>query len=208
MFCPRHLAGIVAGFLLHWRLLPLELVQPCVLIPALLLALQPRPVGDGVVERDWRLWNLLVAFIAVTFIIGYHWSLVLPMVLETWLLYNSLKTGLGWRDVAIACILTILTDSMTLAAWLVYQDLYGTDQFGYITMLGRIGLQGLVFSLACKSRQQDDDDAAFRTVLTTSVNSATHLGEIVFESTEEQSTNADRNGRTAFHLDSLSESAV
>jgi hypothetical protein len=97
---------------------------------------------------------------------------------------------------------------MTLAAWLVYQDLYGTDQFGYITMLGRIGLQGLVFSLACKSRQQDDDDAAFRTVLTTSVNSATHLGEIVFESTEEQSTNADRNGRTAFHLDSLSESAV
>lgn len=34
-----HLAGIVAGFLLHWNLLPLELVQPEVLIPGLYLLL-------------------------------------------------------------------------------------------------------------------------------------------------------------------------
>lgn len=34
-----HLAGIVAGFLLHWNLLPLELVQPEVLIPGLYLML-------------------------------------------------------------------------------------------------------------------------------------------------------------------------
>lgn len=32
-----HLAGIIAGFLLHWNLLPLELVQPSVLIPLLTL---------------------------------------------------------------------------------------------------------------------------------------------------------------------------
>jgi membrane associated rhomboid family serine protease len=34
-----HLAGIVAGFLLHWNLLPLELVQPAVLIPTMYLLL-------------------------------------------------------------------------------------------------------------------------------------------------------------------------
>jgi len=34
-----HLAGIVAGFLLHWNLLPLELVQPQVLIPGMYLIL-------------------------------------------------------------------------------------------------------------------------------------------------------------------------
>lgn len=32
-----HLAGIIAGFWLHWNLLPLELIQPSVLIPLLLL---------------------------------------------------------------------------------------------------------------------------------------------------------------------------
>ena len=30
-----HFAGIVAGFLLHWHVLPLDVVQPCVLIPLL-----------------------------------------------------------------------------------------------------------------------------------------------------------------------------
>jgi hypothetical protein len=32
-----HLAGVIAGFLLHWSLLPLEIVQPSVLIPAITL---------------------------------------------------------------------------------------------------------------------------------------------------------------------------
>jgi membrane associated rhomboid family serine protease len=32
-----HLAGVMAGFLLHWKLLPLEVVQPSVLIPILTL---------------------------------------------------------------------------------------------------------------------------------------------------------------------------
>lgn len=32
-----HLAGIIAGFLLHWNMLPLELVQPSVLLPLLYL---------------------------------------------------------------------------------------------------------------------------------------------------------------------------
>jgi hypothetical protein len=46
-----HLAGIVAGFALHWNLLPLELVQPSILVPALFLGYQWRarhlvPVRD------------------------------------------------------------------------------------------------------------------------------------------------------------------
>jgi membrane associated rhomboid family serine protease len=35
-----HLSGIIAGFALHWNLLPLELVQPAILIPALFLGYQ------------------------------------------------------------------------------------------------------------------------------------------------------------------------
>jgi hypothetical protein len=34
-----HLAGIIAGFLLHWNLLPLGLYQPAILIPAIYLVL-------------------------------------------------------------------------------------------------------------------------------------------------------------------------
>ena len=37
-----HLAGIVAGFALHWNLLPLELVQPAILVPTLFLGYQWR----------------------------------------------------------------------------------------------------------------------------------------------------------------------
>ena len=33
-----HLAGIIAGFWLHWSLLPLELIQPVVIIPLIILA--------------------------------------------------------------------------------------------------------------------------------------------------------------------------
>jgi membrane associated rhomboid family serine protease len=207
-----HFAGIVAGFLLHWHVLPLQVVQPTVLFPSLFLLhlwwargfipihvttentellqldleqVEPRfHARKHRNERDQSMHVLLsrmgmVLFfcvaaasasmditmttaLALQAIIFYfckqaHLQLIATSTNTTEYTMETQRIGILWKVYIIVTCMTIVTESMTLASWVITSDFfYGTHftfSFLQITIIlcFIIFVQTICLSLACKS---------------------------------------------------------
>ena len=166
-----HLAGLVAGFCVHWRLLPLVLVQPAVLIPALYCLKRQgsleAPALDALSNTStfagWLMWRGYLLLIGLGIYVGLHWSLLLPLIFQTILLYYSKlnDTATWWKALIISSILGVLTDSMTSAGWLVLGDLYCDNTWtGWfpvaVYMVMRILWQVTMLTIACSYWNEKD----------------------------------------------------
>jgi membrane associated rhomboid family serine protease len=140
-----HLAGILAGFLLHWGVMPLKLMHPANAIPILHLiylgccrkitSLQSIQASNAEPTHANRLLGLLfcqlllMAISAVTFGPTSTFAIAQVPVALLWYFYsNERKKSCGSgsqsasltlaRGLTFCSVLALATDSMTLASWI------------------------------------------------------------------------------------------
>jgi membrane associated rhomboid family serine protease len=184
-----HLAGIIAGFAMHWNLLPITVVQPAILIPGLLILLLPKERHEGsartaatvtttsnltlctILSRLWiagpilRVCRLMIiAFWGLW--IRLHWTLLLTLILQAISVYYChIVDTIAWRKtVMLSLILGVITDSMTLAGWLVLGDLYnngastnGATSTAVAYMVARLFWQVMYLNDACLTWMKTGD---------------------------------------------------
>jgi membrane associated rhomboid family serine protease len=169
-----HLAGILAGFLLHWGLLPIRFAQPSILIPALYLVylrtirqLIPAAADDvserslGQCETSSRRKFLfrcqLIVLVCSIATLGPFSSLSLSFALTVvyWHLYckasdrksfsDSLnETAVLTKGYIVAAVLVLITDAMTVGSWHAF---YSWSRFPVaVMMLRALALLSSIFA--------------------------------------------------------------
>jgi hypothetical protein len=141
-----HLAGIIAGFLLHWGLLPIRYFQPAVFIPLVYL-IYLRNIRKVLIKQEEAVnrsqssnsrtkalmgYQLIVLFYSVT-VIGPFSSTTLSFaatMIYWYQLYlvadlsnDSSHSGAIWsKAYIVGAVLVLITDSMTVGGWAAFSS--------------------------------------------------------------------------------------
>jgi len=186
-----HFAGILAGFLLHWirKFNPLFLIQPAVLIPAIhiiLLYKMQNLIPSDSNRRGSILWNSMIFLLLMTFFLAAYLDkgMVITLFLQAILFYYSSGNSILGKGFIFSAILTTVTDSMTLAGWYIFYDLYATSLLPLHVVLGLILARMLwqILAICFVCRELPDDDSIFSKVFgPTVLKSGAAVGYQVFD---------------------------
>jgi membrane associated rhomboid family serine protease len=212
-----HLAGIVAGFMLHWRLLPLSVVQPATLIPALYCVLffsarnheveaAPTDAVESSFSNGSLIWKGMILLSGVGIYIGLDWALLPSLILQAVLFYYVTTHNNGWNGVVVSSVVGIITDSMTLGGWIVLFDLFSINNTSglypavtYFSMrlLWQIGaLLYACNSMKNKSSGSSSTSNMLSVILgATIIDSAAELGQQVFKGKAHSTATSSFEGR-------------
>lgn len=168
-----HLAGVIAGFLWHWNLLPLALMQPCILVPAMYVGiLWSRRNEDGTTDAassalpGWTIvWRSLFVVLGLGVYVGVHWTMILSLTLQATTLFLYHTTTGCVKAILLSSILILLTDSMTFAGWFVLSDLYAIHARAHwfttaAYMVMRITFQLAMLMFGCYQWRDEQQDGS------------------------------------------------
>ena len=141
-----HLSGIIAGFLIHWKWLPIRYIQPALLVPIMYLTylLKIRNAFATSVESGERphvpisLFKTILGYQAI--VLFYSFTVIGPISATTlsfaitmmnwYQFYTALNQGADpYKNVAtwakayvLSAVLVLITDAMTVGGWIAFSS--------------------------------------------------------------------------------------